>query len=85
MTISIDRAGRLVVPKPLRSALGLRAGSELRVWTEAGRLVLEPVAEAPLVREHGAFLVFDAPADEGYLDHRDLREERIGRLLGSDS
>ena len=42
MTVAIDRAGRIVVPKPLREALNLKAGARLEVSQEDGRLVLEP-------------------------------------------
>ena len=42
MRASIDRAGRVVVPKALRDALDLRPGTMLEVTQEDGRLVLEP-------------------------------------------
>jgi len=34
--------GQLVIPKPIRDALHLGKGSELRVSLEGGRVVLEP-------------------------------------------
>lgn len=42
MKVSIDRAGRLVVPKVLRDQLGLRAGSTLDISEYGGGLFLEP-------------------------------------------
>lgn len=42
MRTTIDGAGRLVVPKPLRDALGLRAGDEVAIQVRDGRLEIEP-------------------------------------------
>jgi AbrB family looped-hinge helix DNA binding protein len=38
MRAVIDRAGRIVVPKPLRQALGLRPGQLLDIRASDGRL-----------------------------------------------
>ena len=38
MRATIDAAGRLVVPKPLRDMLGFRAGTELELEAVDGRL-----------------------------------------------
>jgi AbrB family looped-hinge helix DNA binding protein len=43
MRSTIDRAGRLVVPKPLRDALSLRGGETLELTVRDGRLEAEPV------------------------------------------
>jgi AbrB family looped-hinge helix DNA binding protein len=40
MRVTIDRAGRIVVPKPLRDALGLAPGQELEAGVRDGRLEL---------------------------------------------
>lgn len=44
MRSTIDRAGRIVVPKPLRDALSLRGGETLELTVRDGRLEAEPVA-----------------------------------------
>jgi AbrB family looped-hinge helix DNA binding protein len=42
MEVSIDRAGRIVVPKSLRDALHLKTGTRLEIRQEDGQLVLAP-------------------------------------------
>jgi AbrB family looped-hinge helix DNA binding protein len=44
MRTTIDAAGRVVVPKPLRDALRLRPGIGIDIDERDGRLVLEPVS-----------------------------------------
>jgi AbrB family looped-hinge helix DNA binding protein len=76
--ITIDAAGRLVVPKPMRLELGLREGSRLRVREEAGRrLVLEPVAENAVPVDVDGVLVVRGQLRGKLPDHRTLRQERI--------
>lgn len=43
MRVTIDRAGRIVVPKRFRDALGLHDGAELDVALDGGGLRLDPV------------------------------------------
>ncbi|MGB3910807.1 MAG: AbrB/MazE/SpoVT family DNA-binding domain-containing protein [Pseudolysinimonas sp.] len=40
MNVTIDKAGRIVVPKPVRDALGLRAGDELDLTTDGSGIQL---------------------------------------------
>lgn len=57
MKTTIDRAGRVVVPKALRQAIGLQPGSEIELSAADGRIELEPAPlEVRLVRK-GALLV----------------------------
>lgn len=62
MRITIDRAGRIVVPKPLREALGLIGGEELEISVGGdGRLELEVPATPMRLRRrrHGVVAVAD--------------------------
>lgn len=47
MKTTIDNAGRIVVPKALRMALGLEAGQELEISAGEGRLEIE-IAASPM-------------------------------------
>jgi AbrB family looped-hinge helix DNA binding protein len=54
MRTAIDRAGRIVVPKKLRDALGLEPGQPLDITVRDGRIEIEPVpTPMRLVRRGG--------------------------------
>jgi AbrB family looped-hinge helix DNA binding protein len=55
MVTTIDQAGRIVIPKPIRDRLGLRGGEQVQVEEREGEIVVSrPRPGARLVRtEHG--------------------------------
>lgn len=59
MRVTMDKAGRLVIPKDLRDRIGLRAG-ELDVHVEGAGLHLEPVAGDGLVEREGRLVVAES-------------------------
>jgi AbrB family looped-hinge helix DNA binding protein len=57
MKATIDSTGRIVVPKPLRQALGLKAGQLLEIRAGDGRLEIE-IAPTPMrLKKRGKGLV----------------------------
>jgi AbrB family looped-hinge helix DNA binding protein len=58
MKATIDKAGRLVIPKALRDRLGLRPG-EVEVVADGAALRVEPLADESL-EEKGERLVIPA-------------------------
>jgi AbrB family looped-hinge helix DNA binding protein len=83
MEATLDRFGRIVIPKQVRDDLGLSPGSVLKIEERAEGIVLKPVAESsPLVLKDG-ILVFTGEV-EGDLETvlRRGRDERSRRLAG---
>jgi AbrB family looped-hinge helix DNA binding protein len=79
--ITIDAAGRIVVPKAIRTRLGLEAGSRLLLREEAGnRLVLEPVSDAAVPVEADGILVIRGRLVGEIPDHRAQRAQRVQYL-----
>ena len=56
MRATIDKAGRLVIPKPLRDELGLRPG-EVEVSAHGAGLRVEPVSEEALDERDGRLVI----------------------------
>jgi AbrB family looped-hinge helix DNA binding protein len=63
METTLDKYGRVVVPKPLRDRLGIEAGTELIVEAKGDHLVLRPVGRAVLEEKDG-LLVSTAEVDD---------------------
>lgn len=85
-TLTIDKAGRVVIPKRLRDQLHLAAGDSLQLESSGDAITLRPVHEtAPLQKEHG-FWVYrtgDPLKDLSIPDWIDKgRQERDRRIAG---
>jgi AbrB family looped-hinge helix DNA binding protein len=57
MKATIDAAGRIVVPKPLREALGLKPGQPLEIRAGDGRLEIEIAATPMKLQKRGKGVV----------------------------
>jgi AbrB family looped-hinge helix DNA binding protein len=49
MTVTIDRAGRVVIPAAVRERLGLRAGTRLELSLDEAGIRLVPSTSAPQI------------------------------------
>jgi len=59
MRTTIDRAGRLVIPRSLRNRIGLAGGGEVEITLDGAAIRIEPVPGTEL-REDGGLLVIPA-------------------------
>ena len=81
MKATIDAAGRIVVPKSLREALGLRPGQPLEIRAGDGRLEIEIAATPVQLKKRGKGIVAVPDAELPALTAELVREtlERVRR------
>jgi AbrB family looped-hinge helix DNA binding protein len=71
--VTIDRAGRVVVPKALRDQLNLEGGTRLEIRVREGRLELEPAATPMRLVNRGKGLVAITDEPLPRIDADDVR------------
>jgi AbrB family looped-hinge helix DNA binding protein len=81
MTLRIDKAGRVVLPKPLRDRLGLHSGASLELLETPDGLVLKPADRRPSVIRRGRFLVHTGELPDGYDIAGSIAADRDARAL----
>ncbi len=79
-TITIDAAGRVVIPKHIRQSLRLHPGSHLRLVERERSLVLEPVEEESVLVKRDGLVLIGGKLDGKAPDVRGLREEWLDDL-----
>ena len=81
MKSTIDAAGRIVVPKALRQALGLKPGQPLEIRSVDGRLEIEIAPTRVHLKKHGKGVVAVPDAELPLLTAEQVRDtlERIRR------
>ena len=84
--LTIDRGGRIVIPKPVREELKLEPGDSLELESAGDQITLRPVrGTAPLKKEHGIWVFrsgqsLSASSADEMLQR--IREERDLNNLG---
>jgi len=83
---TLDKAGRVVIPKPLRDELQLGPGDSLEIDNQGELITLRPVRTAvPLQKERGVWVYRTGqklPASTAHDTIRQIREERAQTALG---
>jgi AbrB family looped-hinge helix DNA binding protein len=80
MRTTIDKAGRLVIPRALRNRIGLGGGGEVEIEVDGAALRIEPVTGSELREENGLLVIppSGVPIDDAMV--RDLiDDDRYGR------
>ena len=82
-TVTIDKAGRMVLPQGVRKQFGLRTGSALNLHITSASIVLYPVeTKAALTQEHGLY-IHEGKPDATILDAVEAaRDERNRAVWG---
>jgi len=83
-TVTLDAAGRVLIPKCLRDALQLEAGDEFELTTEGERMTLRPVRTgAGVLKEQGVWVFRrTGPIITDEATNRVLYHMRAGRGAG---
>jgi AbrB family looped-hinge helix DNA binding protein len=85
-TLTVDKAGRVVLPKPVRDELQLGAGDSLELESSEDQIVLRPVRGTVGLRKKQGIWVMDTdePLSSATVDRtiRDIRRERERSWLG---
>ena len=84
MITTIDKAGRLVVPKAIRDAAHLHPGTRVRFRVEAGRTEIESVPLAVTLERHGSLVVAVPQSEQPVLKASEVAET-TARLRASES
>jgi AbrB family looped-hinge helix DNA binding protein len=84
--LTIDNAGRVVIPKPLRDELDLAPGDTLELETEGEKIMLRPArGTAPLTKEKGVWVFRTGnplPASTTDAVLKQIRDERDEKNAG---
>ena len=75
MLTRLSSKGQLIIPKAVREALELRAGTEFHVQLEEGKIILEPVTTSPVDALYGKYLGADFLADLEAEHREEIRDE----------
>jgi AbrB family looped-hinge helix DNA binding protein len=82
----IDKAGRVVIPKPLREELHLEPGDALELENAGEQITLRPVrGRGPLMKENGVWVFYTGqplPASATDQVLQQIRAERDSVNLG---
>jgi AbrB family looped-hinge helix DNA binding protein len=85
-TLTIDKAGRVVLPKPVRDALLISPGDSLELESSEDRIILRPArGKARIYKKQGVWVLHgDAPLSASVVDDtiRKVRRERERAILG---
>jgi AbrB family looped-hinge helix DNA binding protein len=85
-TLNMDRAGRLVLPKPVREQLQLEPGEPLELESFDDHIVLRPVrGNATAYKRQGILVFRTGPLKASVVDEtiRKVRKERERQILGT--
>ena len=82
MQTTIDRFGRIVLPKKLRNDFNLEPGSQIHIEESGQEIILKPIHNEPSLRLKEGVLVFTGAALDDLYDvvskHREARLKSFG-------
>ena len=84
MQTTIDRFGRIVLPKKLRDDYNLGPGSQIQIEESGQEIILKPIHGEPNMRLKEGVLVFSGvplgDLNDAVVKHRKKRTKSLGNL-----
>jgi AbrB family looped-hinge helix DNA binding protein len=83
MIATLDKFGRVLIPKKIREHLGISKNSSINITGEGNRIIIEPVIKnKPIIKKDG-FMVFTGKIQTDMKDEISLsRSKRMSKVLG---
>jgi len=82
MVTTIDKAGRIVIPKAVRAAARLEPGAAVEFRVVSGRVEIEPVPLKVSLEQHGA-LVVAVPRQQQPILKQSMVEDTTAAVRGT--
>ena len=83
METTLDRFGRIIIPKDVRDDMRLEAGAVLQIEKKGEKIILQPVQGEPKITEKKGVLVFTGTAvddiEAAIKEHRKRRLKKMAR------
>lgn len=82
ITLTLDDAGRIALPQPVRDLMHLRAGSKVRLDVNEDEMVIKPqvVEVQVVVKKDGLPAVIGWEGFDAVQAVQEMREEQVARL-----
>ena len=80
-TLTIDKAGRMVLPQRVRKQFGLRTGSALELKVSAHAITLYPAESKPALTKEDGLYVHEGKPDDTLLDAVELTRDGRDRAV----
>lgn len=78
----VDRFGRIVIPKRMRQAIGIKTDTEVYLETRDNGILMIPNNLNPIVKEDSGIMVVCSEPLEEFTDFIDLdRQKRIRKIV----
>jgi len=83
MIATLDKFGRVLIPKKFREHLGISKNSSINITGEGNRIIIEPVIKnKPIIKKDG-FIVFTGKIQSDLENEISLsRSKRLSKVLG---
>jgi AbrB family looped-hinge helix DNA binding protein len=78
--VRLSSKGQMIIPKPLRQALRLEAGTRLRIRLDGPRIIVEPEVTSPVAALFGKYRDANFLADLETEHREEIRDETTVRI-----